>query len=115
MSEQSKLPVWVLPDAIELARLVEPKAAECGWHVALGGGVLMRGASDKDVDLILYPHKTADKSRKDPFDFVTYRLREVAGFEPADPEFRDHSEYNDTKPVFSVTFKGRRVDLIFSI
>lgn len=29
-----------------------------GWHVALGGGVLLRGWSNHDLDLIVYPHSS---------------------------------------------------------
>lgn len=53
------MPLWLLEDGIQLARKCEPIAISCGYHVALGGGTLLRGWSDKDLDLFFYPHGKA--------------------------------------------------------
>lgn len=46
---------WTLTDALGLVRDIQPKLHERKWHVALGGGVLNRGVSSKDVDLYFLP------------------------------------------------------------
>ena len=50
---------WKLESKSDLAfvRDVEVELAKAGWHVALGGSVLHKGWSSKDVDLIVFPHK----------------------------------------------------------
>lgn len=42
--------------ALKTIRELEPILAEIGYHSALTGGVLFRGESEKDIDIILYPH-----------------------------------------------------------
>jgi hypothetical protein len=54
---------WTLERGIELARKLEPLLAEVGWHVALAGSVLRDGKSDKDLDLIVYPHLRKNSAR----------------------------------------------------
>lgn len=51
--------MWTLGEALALVRSIEPVVAVVGWHVALGGGVLLRGESTHDLDLIFIPHSTA--------------------------------------------------------
>lgn len=48
--------VWTLSDALELCGVIEKVISKIGFHVGLRGGVLMRGKSDHDLDLIIYPH-----------------------------------------------------------
>lgn len=55
-------PMWTLEQGLELARKLEPLAIECGFHIAVGGGVMLRGSSNKDLDLFFYPHcKSSDR------------------------------------------------------
>lgn len=51
--------MWTLVEGRELATLLEGALTHSGWHVALGGGVLHKGDSKKDLDLVVYPHSTA--------------------------------------------------------
>ena len=46
--------------AVECDRHFEHLFSDLNTHVALGGGTLHRGRSEKDIDLILYPHKGTD-------------------------------------------------------
>jgi hypothetical protein len=102
---------WQLTEGVEFARHVEREAIQHGYHVALGGSVLHRGESDKDVDLIVYPHKTSEV-RLSPEEFVG-KLKDAALFRDFEP--RPHGHYGDGKTVFAChTVTGRRVDLIFS-
>lgn len=45
--------------ALTAIRELEPKLAEIGYHSALTGGVLYRGSSEKDIDVVIYPHDPA--------------------------------------------------------
>ncbi len=46
---------WYLADAQLLVRKLQAIAWPNGWHIALGGGVLNHGYSDKDLDLYALP------------------------------------------------------------
>lgn len=46
---------WVLADALVLIRELQPIIFKWHYHVTLGGGVLNRGQSEKDLDLFFYP------------------------------------------------------------
>lgn len=47
--------MWTLEQGVDFARGLEGSTLPYGWHVALGGGVLHRGGSMKDLDLIFKP------------------------------------------------------------
>jgi hypothetical protein len=55
--------IWTIGQAIALVRDLEPHLAEVGWHVALAGGVLLRGESAHDLDLVVYPHDSTSVDR----------------------------------------------------
>lgn len=42
---------WKLEDGLKLIRAIQTKVKTYGYHVALGGGVLNHGSSQKDLDL----------------------------------------------------------------
>jgi hypothetical protein len=46
---------WHLSPALELIRAIQQSCRAYGYHVALGGGVLNKGESEKDVDLYFLP------------------------------------------------------------
>jgi hypothetical protein len=43
--------MWTLEDALLVIQMLQLDVRQFGYHVALGGGVLNSGASDKDLDL----------------------------------------------------------------
>jgi hypothetical protein len=45
--------MWTLDEALIVIRALQPNLKPLEWHVALGGGVLNTGASDKDLDLYI--------------------------------------------------------------
>jgi hypothetical protein len=106
---------WDLIDGLAFARAVEAEIQHVGWHVALGGSVLHRSCSDKDLDLIVYPHARTGSNRRP-------RLRELrkalgrCGLHLV----RDHKEIRkfwgrqgsrDRKFVEAWGLRGRRVDV----
>lgn len=46
---------WTLDGALELVRIIQPQVRKFNYHLCLGGGVLNKGASDKDLDLYFLP------------------------------------------------------------
>lgn len=42
---------WILDEALALVRFIQPMTRAFGYHLAIGGGVVNRGFSDKDLDL----------------------------------------------------------------
>lgn len=47
--------MWTLDQALVLIRTLQPELHNRGYHMALGGGVLNAGRSDKDLDLYVFP------------------------------------------------------------
>jgi len=53
---------WTINSALAFIRELQPRAMEAGWCILLGGGVLNRGESKNDLDLLAYP-RTATSER----------------------------------------------------
>ncbi len=107
-----RTPLWTLDEALLLVRHLED-AVVPHFHVALGGSVLIRGWSDKDVDVVIYPH---NKTRASP---PAEDLLQKAGltvvFNSTQMRKKWGSEYGttDTKSIERWDWKGRRVDIFF--
>lgn len=52
-------PMWTLVEALDLVKRLNH--ANLHWNVALGGGVLNKGFSYKDLDLVFYPHESGNE------------------------------------------------------
>lgn len=103
--EQTKS-AWTLEEGIALARRLEPIAIELNSHIALGGGVLHRGSSEKDVDIFVYPR---DKSTAfHPLPSVLLKAFGVSYFKETEASYKF-----DTKKVFFAILDGKRVDFFF--
>ena len=55
---------WTLDAALLWIREMQPKLMEAGWCIMLGGGVLNKGHSDSDLDLLAYPRNSESKFQK---------------------------------------------------
>jgi hypothetical protein len=51
--------MWTLEEGLEVVRLLQPGAAERGFNLSLGGGVLNKGTSLHDLDIVAAPAKDA--------------------------------------------------------
>lgn len=98
---------WTTEQAIKLAEKTEAILEPHGYHVALTGGCLYKGGSDKDCDFIIYPHKSSNLKT---VRFLCNRLK-LSGF--SDFSRRDHIRYGDEKTVFKCNWGQKRVDFIF--
>ena len=95
---------WDLIDGIALARRLELLAIPMNCHIALGGGVLQRGYSKKDLDIFVYPRKASKKT------LLPAEILRV--FEATDIKQVNY-HFDDGKTVFSCKIDGRRVDFFF--
>lgn len=96
---------FTLQDGVDLIRIVEPILIEIGYHCALHGSVLYKGASEKDIDIIIYPHKI--DSLKPEAEIFTVLL--AVGITPT----FDHPRSKCDKVIWPCSAQGRRVDLFF--
>ena|SRR5579862_9426365 len=100
---------WSQQEGIDLAQQVQKITEPLGYYVGITGSVLIRGRSDDDLDLILYPGKTCRCSAS-PTEIVDQLTR--LGLQVT--QLRTPYHEGDTKMVFSGTLKdGHRVDLFF--
>lgn len=60
-------PVWTLEEGLAVIRRIQQDTRKFGYHVAIGGGVVNTGLSNKDLDLYFLPldnAATSPSSRK---------------------------------------------------
>lgn len=105
--------LWTLDEALELVRSLHLPLADIGWCCGIGGGVLIKGSSDKDLDLIFVPYC---KTNHD-IGVLNALLSSLDGWERYCTVDVMHAHWRskgleDTKHVEAWTFKGKRVDVI---
>lgn len=99
---------WELVEGIAIARRLEAFCAPLGFHVALGGSVLHKGISTKDLDIFIYPHHTDTENEPD---FHSLRQKMLMAGEVTDLKALNFKY--DRKEVFQGSIGTRRVDLFF--
>lgn len=106
--------MWTQQEAIELLKRLEPDLAKVGFHCALGGSVLYRGTSEKDLDVIIYPHTYKKQSPPNnsiaevvlKLFFQAEKIKACGG--------ESSSQERDDKEVKWLTTEGnKRVDFFF--
>lgn len=98
--------MWTIQQAIELCRKFETALVPKRFHVALGGSVLYRGMSGKDLDIFVYPHK----SNSYKWEYAEKVLEELG------VEFVrecEHAPYGDEKRVKEARYMDKRIDFFF--
>lgn len=105
---------WTLDEALVLCRRIQEAVVTTGYHVALGGGVLLRGYSHKDVDVFLYPNDSSYEQDRAP----TIAALQNAGLRRR-LEAKDvqaiwrRAGSSDNKVVEMWIYDGKRVDLFW--
>lgn len=103
--------MWKLDTAVSCCRALETALAP-NYHVALGGGVLLRGKSTHDLDVLVYPHHSSH------FDIAEIRqLLKAAGCTVLATRRSIQRIWRakgstDQKWVEAWWFDGKRVDII---
>jgi len=105
---------WTIQEGIIFCRQVQPIAMAYGWHVALGGSVLIRNSSEKDLDVFLYEHTPKKDEEIDIAypDVVVSRLSSLIGLRPLDDKAKSPSD-EVYKTIYRCTYHQKRIDFIF--
>ena len=65
--------MWTLEEAQKLINGMQAFAKDYNYHVALGGGVLNKGKSDKDLDLYFLPiENNNNNNRPEPLELILW-------------------------------------------
>ncbi len=104
--------LWTRAEALALLAVLSEKLAP-RYHPALAGSVLIKGASDKDLDIVVYPNSTDDVD----MGFVATKLGELGLTKLHDVEVV-HARWRrlgsrDAKHVEVWDYHGKRVDVFF--
>jgi hypothetical protein len=94
--------MWTLNEAQVFCQQLEKIALAYGWNVLLGGGVLIRGYSNKDLDIYLLAR---NRSRINRIDCINYI--KTLGFEEI-----KHMRFPDRDTYVMLSISGsRRLDV----
>jgi len=100
--------LWTIEDALSLSRELEATAAVNGFHVGITGSVLRDGFSDKDLDIVVFPHNTTDAPSQDKVHAMFYAHHRIVNW-----TLRPHGDYGDGKEVWTAIRDGKRIDFFF--
>ena len=109
--------MWSFGTGLSTVRQVEEILEPIGWHAALAGGVMKRGRSEHDLDIIIYPHCRRRGGSARPNIRLVRRALLRAGWtqgmsrDALTCKWRSRGSLDD-KWVEVWFTKGRRVDLI---
>jgi hypothetical protein len=99
--------MWTRETAFQFLEQLEKFLAANGYHCALGGSVMYRSTSDKDLDVIVYPH---NRDNCILVDVLWERLRE---FLSPRKSFNSEGSSRDSKDVRVFYVADRRIDFFF--
>ena len=106
--------LWTLDEATKLIAQIEKEVSALGFHCGLTGSILLKGESNHDLDIIIYPHDTSSSVLNEATSALANILikKVTRGRVAAYWERRQIS--NDTKHVeIWETKDGKRVDVFF--
>jgi hypothetical protein len=102
--------MWTLKEALTLVRTLQPKLWQRSYHMALGGGVLNRGDSHKDLDLYIFPFNgEIDLAPILPFLESEWGPSEVIGNEQ--PNYPPDVNFQRRQKFFIGEHKDVRIDV----
>lgn len=104
---------YTLAKAVKLCRFLEENAIKDnkGFHFALGGSCLMRGESDKDFDIYVYPESGRFLTISDCNQWMKYKDFDIIGEHYF--EYINKSDYDIDKPFSVFEWDGHRIDLFY--
>ena len=83
---------WNLEDGLKLVRALQPETRRFGYHLALGGGVLNRGESKKDIDLYFLPLENSKLAKADPGALIDWLVKLWGDFTPIGQDYGREDE-----------------------
>lgn len=106
------MPKWTLDEAVAMVTRMEKYLLPC-YHVALAGSVLHTGESDKDIDILIFPHTTTHHEIQEihiRLDAFGMKLRVTN--EKVREKWKNQGS-TDTKYVEVWSYQGKRVDVFY--
>lgn len=107
--------MWMRSDAFRLIEELQPKLMAAGWFIALAGGVLNKGYSEHDLDLVAVPMKTYNTKLH-----LLHSTLEDSGlcrrttWEMMRKAWQNKNNYDGKYVEVYYTADGKRVDIIIA-
>ena len=102
---------WLLDDALVFVRALELHLAP-NYHVALTGSVLFVGHSRKDLDILIYPHRTPTNDYAEVRKILeSFDMSLTVDHEAVLRKWSKWNASSDTKHIELWDYKGKRVDV----
>lgn len=98
---------WNLEDGLKLVRSLQPETRKYGYHLTLGGGVLNKGESTKDVDLFFLPLCNPAIAVGNAKDLVTWLIKLWGQYESLGKDYAmstSSSSYTDARIEQTLSF-----------
>lgn len=118
--------MWTLEEAVTISRRIEDILIPLGYHCSLGGSVLHKGTSSKDVDIFVYPHDSQNLRNEDDLMFEIFSKLRGNYYGDCDDQYqkRDsktvkymHFDYfepiNSKEDELWMDTSNRRIDIFF--
>jgi len=108
--------VWKLDEALKIIRNLQPETRKFGYHLCLGGGVLNKGESNKDLDLVFVPLDNGKPSNPDGLleylgvlwgTWYTFSMPDehITGIQPVGPQPPDIEPYEPSETTSVYKYK----------
>lgn len=78
---------WTLDEGLNLIRALQPKTREFGYHLCLGGGVMNKGISEKDLDLYFLPLDNPTLAKANPQELINWLVTLWGDYSPIGKEY----------------------------
>jgi len=107
--ESSGDKMWTLDEGLVIVRELKERIWQLGFAIALTGGVLYRGHSNKDLDILFYPLSSIE------YPYYAFVINELdLYFKPEKFFIIDHKEQKSLKLIAVFQLKnGKRIDFFF--
>lgn len=99
----ARVECWTLAEAVCRLQTLQPQAFDSGFNLSLAGGVLNRGSSDTDLDIVAVPRRPGSEVRQLRLVFEHARFS-IVGFEEVHPGVQ----------MIAVCPSGRRVEVLIA-
>ncbi len=102
---------WTLETALAFVRELEFHLAP-KYHVALCGSVLHAGVSRKDLDIMIFPHRTSENTYTEVRELLEgFEMLCLVDLETVQSKWKSVEKSTDTKHVEVWDHRGLRVDV----
>lgn len=101
-----------MPDALFFVRSRQAEAFKHGYNLSLGGGVLNRGESAHDLDIVAVPAKGSESTAKETFYNFLHWMKSVNGPSLLEPRDQSSGRFwnNATRRFLFEYTDGRKVE-----